>query len=350
MDARRSSRAPDGFSRSRSVTPRATFPDRVICPMRWRGRCGRHWRSTTATSWRSCLAWRRSAATQSALEGCGARCCRCMAICPGGPGSRAPAGGRAAGGAGDLDRRDSLTVPGVRIVVDGGWRRAPRLDPSTGLTRLATVRISRRRPSSEQAAPDARRRGSPSGCGPPRCIAEWRRSIGRKSSRRNSRRWCSTAPPGARAPAALAFLDPPPQGAFAAAGCVAGGTWRSRRRRVHHRNRPPDGGTRGASQARRHDAGGDDSPPRRRSPQISPHCWRNATRCADPEAPAEIGSRLAAIAHGDPAADRGALARIRRVAAQYRRRLRDPDADPQTAMPARLLAAGVPRSDRAAPR
>ena len=37
----------------------------------------------------------------------------------------------------------SLTVPGVRIVVDGGWRRVPRLDPSTGLTRLATVRVSR---------------------------------------------------------------------------------------------------------------------------------------------------------------------------------------------------------------
>ena len=37
----------------------------------------------------------------------------------------------------------SLTVPGVRIVIDGGWRRVPRLDPSTGLTRLVTVRVSR---------------------------------------------------------------------------------------------------------------------------------------------------------------------------------------------------------------
>ena len=37
----------------------------------------------------------------------------------------------------------SLTVPGVRIVVDGGWRRAPRLDAATGLTRLTTLRISR---------------------------------------------------------------------------------------------------------------------------------------------------------------------------------------------------------------
>ncbi|MBR0678291.1 ATP-dependent helicase HrpB, partial [Roseomonas alkaliterrae] len=37
----------------------------------------------------------------------------------------------------------SLTVPGVRIVVDGGFRRAPRLDAASGLTRLVTVRISR---------------------------------------------------------------------------------------------------------------------------------------------------------------------------------------------------------------
>ncbi|HEY2009950.1 MAG TPA: ATP-dependent helicase HrpB [Rhizomicrobium sp.] len=37
----------------------------------------------------------------------------------------------------------SLTVPGVRIVIDGGFRRAPRFDPSTGLTRLMTERVSR---------------------------------------------------------------------------------------------------------------------------------------------------------------------------------------------------------------
>ena len=37
----------------------------------------------------------------------------------------------------------SLTVPGVRIVIDGGFRRAPKLDGTSGLTRLATLRISR---------------------------------------------------------------------------------------------------------------------------------------------------------------------------------------------------------------
>jgi ATP-dependent helicase HrpB len=37
----------------------------------------------------------------------------------------------------------SLTVEGVRIVVDSGRARAPRLDPRTGMTRLATVSISK---------------------------------------------------------------------------------------------------------------------------------------------------------------------------------------------------------------
>lgn len=35
----------------------------------------------------------------------------------------------------------SITIPGVRVVVDSGYRRSPRLDPSTGLERLVTVRI-----------------------------------------------------------------------------------------------------------------------------------------------------------------------------------------------------------------
>lgn len=37
----------------------------------------------------------------------------------------------------------SLTVPGVRIVIDGGFHRSPRFDPASGLTRLATERVSR---------------------------------------------------------------------------------------------------------------------------------------------------------------------------------------------------------------
>ncbi|OYV87849.1 MAG: ATP-dependent helicase HrpB, partial [Acidiphilium sp. 21-68-69] len=37
----------------------------------------------------------------------------------------------------------SLTVPGVRVVVDGGFRRAPEFDTGRALTRLVTRRISR---------------------------------------------------------------------------------------------------------------------------------------------------------------------------------------------------------------
>jgi len=37
----------------------------------------------------------------------------------------------------------SLTVEGVRVVVDSGLARAPRFDPATGMTRLTTVAISR---------------------------------------------------------------------------------------------------------------------------------------------------------------------------------------------------------------
>ena len=44
----------------------------------------------------------------------------------------------------------SLTIEGVRIVVDAGYARAPQFDPVSGLTRLVTQRISRA--SSEQRA------------------------------------------------------------------------------------------------------------------------------------------------------------------------------------------------------
>ena len=44
----------------------------------------------------------------------------------------------------------SLTIEGVRVVIDGGQARVPRYDPSSGLTRLQTVRVSR-------AAADQRR-------------------------------------------------------------------------------------------------------------------------------------------------------------------------------------------------
>lgn len=37
----------------------------------------------------------------------------------------------------------SLTIDGVRVVIDSGLERVPRFDPGSGMTRLATQRISR---------------------------------------------------------------------------------------------------------------------------------------------------------------------------------------------------------------
>jgi ATP-dependent helicase HrpB len=67
-----------------------------------------------------------------------------------------------------------------------------------------------------------------------------------------------------------------------------------------------------------------------------------------PNTSADISSRLAAIADGDPTADRGALARIRQAATQYCRRLHLPPDTRPSGDAGRLLAAGFP--DRIAQR
>jgi ATP-dependent helicase HrpB len=62
----------------------------------------------------------------------------------------------------------SLTIEGVRIVVDGGFERRPRFDPRTGMNRLETVRISRA--SAEQ------RRGRAGRTAPGVCYRLWSES------------------------------------------------------------------------------------------------------------------------------------------------------------------------------
>jgi ATP-dependent helicase HrpB len=37
----------------------------------------------------------------------------------------------------------SLTIEGIRVVIDAGWARMPRFDPRSGLTRLETMRVTR---------------------------------------------------------------------------------------------------------------------------------------------------------------------------------------------------------------
>jgi ATP-dependent helicase HrpB len=59
----------------------------------------------------------------------------------------------------------SLTIEGVRVVVDSGLMRVPRFSPRTGMTRLATVPVSR-------AAAD-QRRGRAGRLGPGTCYRLW---------------------------------------------------------------------------------------------------------------------------------------------------------------------------------
>jgi ATP-dependent helicase HrpB len=112
----------------------------------------------------------------------------------------------------------SLTIEGVRVVVDCGLARVPQYDPASGLTRLATVRVSR-------AAAD-QRRGRAGRTGPGACYRLWdepeTRSLPGYAAPEileadlsglalDLARW------GARDAADLAFLDPPPAAAFAEA-------------------------------------------------------------------------------------------------------------------------------------
>jgi ATP-dependent helicase HrpB len=109
----------------------------------------------------------------------------------------------------------SLTIEGVRVVIDCGLARVPRFDPSSGLTRLETVRVSR-------AAAD-QRRGRAGRTEPGVCYRLWDEPETRalpafarpeileadlSNLALNLARW------GARDAADLAFLDKPPSAAF----------------------------------------------------------------------------------------------------------------------------------------
>lgn len=112
----------------------------------------------------------------------------------------------------------SLTIEGVRVVVDSGLARLPRFEPATGLTRLETVRVSRA--SAEQRAGRAGRTQ------PGLAIRLWRAEQTAALS--------PFTPPeileadlagllldcaawGVAEPGQLKFLDPPPRAALAEA-------------------------------------------------------------------------------------------------------------------------------------
>ena len=112
----------------------------------------------------------------------------------------------------------SLTIEGVRVVIDSGLSRVPRYEPDVGITRLETVRVSR-------AAAD-QRTGRAGRVGPGVCYRLWDEpqtgsldaytrpemlSADLSSFVLDLAQW------GTSDPATLAFLDPPPAAALSEA-------------------------------------------------------------------------------------------------------------------------------------
>ncbi len=108
----------------------------------------------------------------------------------------------------------SLTMEGVRVVVDAGLMRVPRFDPGTGMSRLETIRVTR--DSADQ------RRGRAGRTAPGVCYRLWTRGEDRGLVPRRSPEivdadlaplaldlalWGAT-------PEELIWLDPPPEAAY----------------------------------------------------------------------------------------------------------------------------------------
>ena len=117
----------------------------------------------------------------------------------------------------------SLTIEGVRVVVDAGLMRVPRYDPVTGMTRLATVPVSRA--SADQ------RRGRAGRLGPGTCYRLWSAAEDRALAAASIPEILETdlaplvldlAAWGARDPAAMAWMDRPPAAAVAEAKSLLG--------------------------------------------------------------------------------------------------------------------------------
>jgi ATP-dependent helicase HrpB len=105
----------------------------------------------------------------------------------------------------------SLTIEGVRVVIDSGLARVPVYEPDIGLTRLVTVRVSR-------AAAD-QRRGRAGRTEPGVCYRLWEEAAtGALEAFQRPEILAADLGPllldcaawGVTEPAALAFLDPPP--------------------------------------------------------------------------------------------------------------------------------------------
>ncbi|HWT08730.1 MAG TPA: ATP-dependent helicase HrpB [Roseomonas sp.] len=236
----------------------------------------------------------------------------------------------------------SLTVPGVRIVVDGGFRRAPRLDPASGLSRLVTIRISRA--AAEQRAGRAGRTA------PGVAIRLWSEALHRGLPLADrpemleaelSSLVLDIAGWGASI-TDLAFLDPPPGGAVKAARTL-----------LHDLDALDDDGRITATGRRMARLG---THPRLARMLVAATDDGERALAADlaalleerdpirgREAPSDVHLRLDLLHGADRAdADRGTIHRIRRAAALHRRRLGVHGSVQADGDAGALLAAGFP--------
>ena len=279
--------------------------------------------------------------TQAALDGCGALVLPLHGDLPPAEQDRALrlAEGRRVVLATSI-AETSLTVPGVRIVVDGGWRRAPRMDQATGLTRLTTLRISRA--AAEQRAGRAGREA------PGVAIRLWTPALHRGLQPYDRPDILEAELSGllldcaawGTAPGSLPFPDPPPAGALAAAGALLtalGALVDGRITPAGRRMAALGAHPRLAAMMLAADGPGQGALAADLAALLEE---RDPLRGRDP--PADVRLRL----DGDPQLDRGTMARVRQQAAAYRRRLRIQGT--ATGEPGPLLAAAFP--DRIAQR
>jgi len=242
----------------------------------------------------------------------------------------------------------SLTVPGVRIVIDGGFRRAPRFDPASGLTRLTTERVSR-------AAAD-QRSGRAGREAPGLAIRLWTSAVQRGLRPYDRPEILEAELSGlildcaawGTPPGKLAFPDAPPEGAAAAARALlielgamdeAGGITPLGKRMAVLGAHPRLAAMMLAAE---------DSGQAARACDIAALLEGRDPLRSGAETPADIMARLEALDGPSGGADRNAISGIRQAARQYRTRLGIGAERMAAGDPAPLIAAAFP--DRLAQR
>ncbi|MEZ4585590.1 MAG: ATP-dependent helicase HrpB [Gemmatimonadales bacterium] len=228
----------------------------------------------------------------------------------------------------------SLTLEGIRAVIDAGLMRIPRFSPRTGMTRLETVTVTRA--SADQ------RRGRAGRLGPGACYRCWHQSEDHGLREFNTPEILAAdlaslaldlALAGVREPESLRWLDPPPSGAWRQATALLRdldaldergvptphgkrlGDLALHPRLAHLAVGALDRGSGGLAAALVTLLG--DRDVARRGPGPPPEC--------------DLRLRVDAIRSGAGSTlelDRGAVARARRTAREWRDRLRVPHAAP----------------------